>query len=624
MPHAIPYRDIPLGNRQVDIDRRKDGSVLVRNTESLGHYGAKLTDQLADVARAHPQRVFIAERDRHAERPQWQTLTYEAAWQRVRAVGQALLQRRLSVERPVAILSGGSIEHAVLGLAAMHVGIPWCSVTPAYSLLADDDTKLKRVLEQLGPGLVFVDDGRAFAPALAGALPAGVEVVHGHHPVPGGDSTAFAELERTPVQADFDSRAAEVSPDSVARILFTSGSTGQPKGVIHTQRMLACNQVMMLQALPVIAQDPLVILSWLPWHHVSGGNQMLGLTLQSAGSLYLDDGRPVPGEIERTVRNLRDISPTVYFSVPRGFAMLLPYLKADAELREHFFSRLRLLYYSGASLGASLVRELDALAVQTIGCRIPMMSGYGATESAPASLAANWLTPDTGLAGLPIPGCELKLVPVGADKFEARVRGPHVTPGYWRRPEATAALFDDEGFACLGDALSWVDPQDPAQGLAFEGRLSEDFKLATGTWVGVGALRARLMQASDGLLLDAIVVGEGRDEVGALLVVDPAAEEALAVASGEAGEHPLHDRLQAALDALAGRATGSSTYVARAMVLREPPSSRAGELTEKGSINVRALLANRPQLLNDLYAEPAGSKVLRPASAASPGASPLR
>lgn len=610
-PATTPYRAIPLGNREVSITRRDNGSVLVLNTEPLHAYPNKLTDHLERAAALHPERVFLAERDRSGERPAWRVLTYAQAWQKVRAVAGALTQRQVSVERPVTILSGSGIHHAILGLAAMHVGIPYCAVTPAYALLSEDHEKLRQVLEQLTPGLVYVDDGPMFDLALERTLASDVDVIHGHTACRTRVSVPFSELERSGLEAMADKAAAQVEPDSIAKILFTSGSTGKPKGVIQTQRMLTSNQTMMLQALPVIAEEPLVILSWLPWHHVSGGNQMLGLTLHCAGSLYLDDGRPTPDEVERTVENLREIAPTIYFSVPRGFAMLVPFLKADATLRATFFSRLRLFYYSGAALGASLVQELDALAVQTVGERIPMMCGYGATESAPAALAAHWITERTGLAGLPIPGCELKLVPVGGNKFEARVRGPQITPGYWRQPASTAALFDEEGYVCLGDALSWVDASDPSQGLVFEGRLTEDFKLATGTWVGVGGLRARLVHASDGLLLDAVIVGEGRDEVGALLVPDAAA---LAYAARQMGKEEAdfcRERLQAALESLARKATGSSTFVARAMLLTEPPQAYRGELTEKGSINVRTLLANRPHLLDRLYAHEPDEAVLR-------------
>jgi feruloyl-CoA synthase len=618
---TAPYRRIALGSRHVGAEVRSDGSILVRSTEALGPYPRKLTDRLAEVAQAFPDRVFLAVRDRGGPQ-RWRELRYGEAWEQVQRIAQALLERGLSQQRPVAILSGSSIEHALLALAAMHVGVPHCAVTPAYSLLSQDHAKLRHVLGLLQPGLVFADDAAAFDLALARSLPPGVPVVHSLRPSAGRASTPFSALLASPAAAAVEAASASVAPDSVAKVLFTSGSTGLPKGVITTQRMVACNQQMFVQSIPCVAQQPFVILSWLPWHHVSGGNQMMGLTIHCAGSFYVDDGKPLPGEVEKTVDNLREIAPTVYFSVPRGFAALIPSLRADAALRANFFSRLSLFYYSGSALGASLVKDLDELAVQTVGERIPMMSGYGATETAPAAVAANWITSDTGLAGLPIPGCELKLAPVGSGKYEARLRGPNVTPGYWRQPELSAKLFDEEGFARTGDALSFLVPGEPAAGFAFDGRIAEDFKLTTGTWVGVGTLRAKLVQEADGLVLDAVIAGEGHDAVSAFIVGDRGACTAFCglpatTPWSDVVDHPrLRGRMQQVLDALAARGTGSSTYVARALLLRDGPDAAAGELTDKGSINQRAFLSNRPGLLARVYAEPADPEVYVTGSAA--------
>jgi feruloyl-CoA synthase len=596
------FRKAALGTYAMDVDSRPDGSILIRSREPLGEYPTKLTDRLVEAAERHPERIFLASRDGDG----WRTITYRETYRRVLAIAQALLDRGCDAATPVAILSAASIEHGLLALACQHVGVPYAPITPAYSLLDPTLTKLRHVLGLLEPHLVFAQNGLSFSRALR-SLDASVEIVVVEERADLAVATMFESLAGTSPGAAVRRASDAVIPDTVAKILFTSGSTGFPKGVITTQRMLCSNQQTFLQTLPLIAEPPPVVLSWLPWHHTSGANQIFGLVLYNAGTLYIDEGRPVPDEIETTVRNLRDIAPTLYFSVPRGFAELVPFLRRDSRLRENFFSRLSMLYYSGAALTDAVASELDELSVQSCGERIPMLCGYGATEVAPLALIVNWHADRSGLAGLPVPGTDLKLVPYG-DKFEARVRGDSATPGYWRQDALSQALFDDEGFVKLGDALSFVDAADLSRGLAFDGRISEDFKLSTGTWVNVGALRARLAAEIGPVMREAVVAGEGQDEIAALVFPDRAAcAELCGVDAGSPTllEHPhLRAHVQAALDRLAGRATGSSMFVARAILLAEPPSEAAGEVTDKGSINQRAVVAARRAIVDMVFANP--------------------
>ncbi|HUN28135.1 MAG TPA: feruloyl-CoA synthase [Steroidobacteraceae bacterium] len=597
------HRAVEFGPREVEVERRGDGAVLVRSRSALGHYPVKLTDRLIEAAQRYPDRVFLAVREREEG---WRRLTYAQALADVRCIAAALLDRGLSAERPLVILSAGSIEHALLALAAMHVGIPFAPVSPAYSLAAEDLARLRHVLALMTPGLVFAQHGVTFERALLRAVDPDAEIVVAQAPVAGRATTAFAELLCERNLSEVEAASARVHGETVAKVLFTSGSTGVPKGVINTERMLCCNQQMFCEALPLVAAEPPVLVDWLPWHHTSGGNQILGLTLYHAGTLYIDAGRPLPEQIGATVRNLREIPPTLYFTVPRGYAELIPHLKSDRTFRERFFSRVRMFYYSGAPLADAVVAELDEIAAATCGERIPMICGYGATETAPFALCANWNAERSGLAGLPVPGVELKLVPHGG-KLEARIRGPNVTPGYWREEVRTRAAFDAEGFLSTGDALSWVDPADHVRGLAFDGRLAEDFKLSTGTWVGTTALRARLLAEAHPVVQDVVIAGEGRDEVGALVFADVAACRALGATDAEA----VRARLQGALDRLAALSTGSSTYIARALLMEEPPSLAAGELTDKGSINQRAVVARRAALVEELYREPPSAHVCR-------------
>jgi feruloyl-CoA synthase len=622
LKEQAPLRPVRLGPASVDIERRADGAMVLRSPRPLDAYPEKLTERLAHWANAAPERIFLAQRDGAAG---WRSLSYREAYASVRAIAAALLERPLSPERPIAILSGNDIEHALLGLAAMHVGIPYAPISVPYSLVSRDFKKLKAIIEILTPGLLFAADGTAFAPAMAATVPADVEIVVTANPAAGRPMTPFTELLRARVSATVEEAHAKVDAGTIAKILFTSGSTGQPKGVINTQRMLCANQAMIRGGLAFLNDgEPPVLLDWLPWNHTYGSNHNFGLVLDCGGSLYIDEGKPMPGAIEATARNLRDIAPTVYFNVPKGFEMLLPHLAADRALRETFFSRLKLMFYAGAGLSQHVHDAFQDLAVNTVGERIMFLTSLGSTETAPAALACSWESEQIGNIGLPLPGLELKLVP-NEGKLETRMKGPNVTPGYWRAPTLTAAAFDEEGFYKIGDALKFADPADPAKGLLFDGRIAEDFKLATGTWVSVGPLRMAFIAHCAPFARDVVFAGPDRDELGALVIPDveacrklaadlpPDATAAVVLASPQ-----VRTAFAQLLNALADPSRGTSGRVGRAILLSEPPSLDVGEVTDKGSINQRAVLAHRAALVEELYAEPLSGNVIVASSLSRP------
>jgi feruloyl-CoA synthase len=583
-------REVPLGTADVDIERRADGSILLRSPHALGTYPTRLTERLVHWAQAAAARRFIAQRGADGA---WRSLTYCEAHVRVRALAQALLDRGLSRDRPLVILSDNDIEHVLLALACMHVGIAYAPVSSAYSLVSTDHAKLKYVLGLITPGLVYATDSARFAKAVAAAVPAGTEVVFGE---------GLAALEARAGGAAVDAAHAAVGPDTIAKFLLTSGSTGQPKAVINTQRMLCSNQQMITQALPSLLREPPVLVDWLPWNHTAGANHNLGLVLNHGGTLYIDEGKPVPGLIEKTVRNLREIGPTIYFNVPRGYEALLPFLREDAELRRTFFSRLGLLQYAAAVLPQPIWQAYEELALDACGERILWITGYGATETAPAAMFTSRGAMRAGTVGLPVDGLEMKLTPSG-DKLEACFRGPSITPGYWRQPELTAAAFDEEGYYRTGDALRFVDPAEPRHGFEFDGRTTEDFKLTTGTWVSVGPLRAKINAACSPLVQDVVITGHDRDRLGALVFPNMVVCKDLDAAA-------LRARLAPVFERLARESTGSSTRVTRAMIMEAPPSIDASEVTDKGSINQRAVLKSRAALVARLYAEPPGAEII--------------
>ncbi len=604
---AAPTRPVRLGSPDVRFEHLPDRTIHVRPSGTLPAYPARITARLEHWAAQAPDRTFLARRERGGD---WQRVSYADALAAVRAIGQALLDRGPSAERPVAILSGNGIEHALLGLAAMHVGVPYAPISPAYSLISKDYLKLSAIIKVLRPGLVFAESGTAFAAAVAATVPAGIELAVASAAPNDRPATPFALLAATAPTDAVNAAAAAVGSDTVAKILFTSGSTGTPKGVINTQRMLCSNQEMLRTSLAFMADDPPVIVDWLPWNHTFGGNHNVGLVLYNGGTLYIDDGKPTPAGIAETVRNLREISPTIYFNVPKGFEELVAYLRAEPGLRRTFFARLKLMFYAGAGLAQHVWDTLDELAVATVGERITMLTGLGATETAPFAIVCRPDVTGSGIVGLPVTGNDLKLVPTGG-KLEARLRGPNITPGFWRQEELTRAAFDEDGYYKLGDALKFIDPARPELGLLFDGRISEDFKLATGTWVSVGPLRAQLIAVLAPYIRDVVIAGHDRDYVSVLLIPDitacRAACDGLAADATESDTlaHPaLLAKLRHELTVLAAAATGSSTRVLRAALLHVPPSIDAGEITDKGSINQRAVLAHRAELVAALYADP--------------------
>jgi len=606
---SAPLRPVRLGSPDVTFEYRSDGTIHVRPTGTLPPYPRRLTDRLAHWATHTPDRLFIARRENGGD---WRRVTYAEAFDSVRRIGQALLDRGLSPERPVAILSGNGIEHALLGLGAMHVGIPYAPISPAYSLVSKDYGKLVAIMGLLRPGLVFAEDGADFAQAIVATVAEGNEIVVADGLPPGRPATPFAALLATAPTGAVGAAAEAVGPDTVGKILFTSGSTGTPKGVINTQRMLTSNQEMLRCSLAFMADEPPVIVDWLPWNHTFGGNHNVGLVIYNGGTLYIDDGKPTPAGIGETVRNLREIAPTIYFNVPKGFEELVAFLRAEPALRETFFSRVKLMFYAGAGLAQHVWDALDELASATIGQRVVMLTGLGATETGPFAIVCRPDVTGSGFVGLPVTGNDLKLVPVSG-KMEARLRGPNITPGFWRQPDLTRTVFDEDGYYRTGDALVFIDPARPVLGFRFDGRISEDFKLATGTWVSVGPLRAHLIAALAPWVRDAVIAGHDRDYVSVLLIPDLVACEQLARDDGAAtglANPRLRAKLREALTALATAATGSSMRVLRALLLEEPPSIDVGEITDKGSINQRAVLAHRADLVAALYAEPPPDSVI--------------
>jgi feruloyl-CoA synthase len=609
---TAPLRSVRLGALDAILERRGDGVILIRAKQPLGTYHRKLSEPLEHWAKAAPERTFLAQRDAQGE---WRKLSYAEVLAQVKRIGATLLRRGLSAERPIAIVSGNDIEHALLGLAAMYVGIPYAPISPAYSLLSSDFGKLRAIIDLLTPGLVFANDGGAFARALYQTVPDRIELVATRNPLGDRPTTLFADLIGAEDDTGVASAHAQVTPDTIAKFLFTSGSTGNPKAVVNTQRMLCSNQAMLAAGFAFVTDEPPVVVDWLPWSHTFGSNHNFNMVLTNGGSLYIDDGNPTPPGVPKTARNLREIAPTIYFNVPKGYEALVPHFRADRQLARNFFSRLKVLFYAGAGLNQTTWDDLTKLAIETIGERIIFLSSLGSTETAPLALACCWDFNRPGNIGLPAPGVDLKLVP-NVGKLEARLRGPLITPGYWRQEALTRDAFDEEGFYKLGDALKFVDPDDAGKGLLFDGRIAEDFKLSTGTWTSVGPLRARFIDHFAPLVRDVVFAGPDRDDNVALVFPDIEACRNLSGLGADATPAAIVDspkvraKFNELLNSLAAASLGASTRVARAMMMAEPPSMDKGEMTDKGSINQRAVLKNRAALVDELYATPLSSHVI--------------
>jgi feruloyl-CoA synthase len=599
-----PLRPVDVWAPEINVRRTDDGVVYIEQTKPLPSFPDRITEPLLKFASECPDRTLFAERNDDGD---WIRVSYGETLTKIRALGQYLIDAGLSANRPLAILSGNDLNHALLALAAIHVGIPYAAISPAYSLVSKDFSRLREVFGTLKPGLIFAADGNLFENAIAVAAQTESTrfLFAGNAGSPENNfENALATQPTSAVEEAFQS----ITPDRVAKFLFTSGSTGTPKAVINTHRMICSNQVMSRETFAYFKTEPPVLLSWAPWHHTAAGNKEFFIPLFSGGTFYIDDGNPTPKGIEKTVRNLAEISPTWYFNVPKGYEALIPFLKADSRLRDNFFKDLKMLWYAGASMAQHTWDDLERLSEQSLGQRILLATGLGSTETAPACLMCTWPVETAGNVGLPCYGVQLKLVPLDG-KLDARVKGPNITPGYWNAQEVTAKAFDEEGYYCFGDALRFVDPDDIAAGFFFDGRTAENFKLDTGTWVSTGALRNGFINHFGTIVRDVALAGPDRSFLSAL--VFPDIEELRRLSGLNAGNSAkqlfTHQAVVSAfkekLTTLSKQATGSSTLVRKLVLMDPPPSLDAGEITDKGSVNQRKVLELRSETVDALYEE---------------------
>jgi len=605
---APKFRPLRFGVTRVTLKDGVPGTHYLKADQDLQAFPDRLTDRLQHWAQIKPTQTLFARRVKLADGSlgDWRHVTYAEAWNTARNIAQGLINRGLNAERPVVILSENSLEHALLALGCMVAGVPFVPTSPPYSLISQDYDKLKHVLRTVTPGLVFASDAR-YAKAIAATVSSDMEIVMNEGGIEGKQVTTFEALCSTPATAQVDAAIAATGPDTIAKFLFTSGSTKLPKAVINTQRLWCANQQQMAQSMPVLAESPLVLVDWLPWNHTFGGNHNFGMVVFHGGTMYIDDGKPTPALMHETLRNLREIAPTVYFNVPTGFEAIALAMKTDDLLRKTLLSRVQMFFYAGAALAQPIWDSLYESQEREVGERIVMGTGLGMTESGPFGIFVTNPYVNAGDLGVPTPGLELKLVDMGG-KTEVRYRGPNITPGYWRNEEETKASFDDEGFFCTGDAVKWIDETDVHLGLKFDGRIAEDFKLATGTFVSVGPLRGKIIAAGAPYIQDVVLTGINLKEVGAMVFPTPAVR----ALSGMAADAPLAEVLgseavlahfQKVLNDLAKTATGSANRIARMCLLSEPPTIDKGEITDKGSINQRAVLSHRADTVAALHEE---------------------
>ncbi len=604
---AAKYRPLKFGVTRAILRDGVTGVHYLRAQQELSAFPERITDRLVHWAQTRPDQTLFARRQKNADgnTGDWRHITFAQALDAARRIGQALLDRGLSAERPVLILSENDLEHALLALGCLYAGVAYCPASPAYSLISQDFDKLRHVVKTLTPGLAFASDASRYGRAMLATLGDDVELVTAGGEVPGRATTPFARLLATEPTPAVDAARAATGADTIAKFLFTSGSTKMPKAVINTQRMWCANQQQMSESMPVLGEGPLVLVDWLPWNHTFGGNHNFGMVLYHGGTLYIDDGKPTPALMGETLRNLREIAPTVYFNVPTGFEAIANAMKTDEALRRTLLSRVRMFFYAGAALAQPVWDALHSVQEQEIGERIVMGTGLGMTESSPFGIFVTSPDVKAGDLGLPTPGLELKLVDVDG-KTEVRYRGPNITPGYWRMPAETAESFDEEGFFKTGDAVKWIDETDIHQGLKFDGRIAEDFKLATGTFVSVGPMRAKIIAAGAPYIQDVVLTGLNMKEVGAMVFPTPAVR----ALSGLPPEASMHDVLNApavlahfqrVVNELARTATGSASRIARLCLLADPPTIDRGEITDKGSINQRAVLTHRAETVAHLH-----------------------